>query len=123
MNKFRLILLINICSITGFGLDAHQRLNNMMYPVKGKLPYEILMQHNVSEDDFETVLRDVLGRVGSEFTFNRSDTHLCESQQHRRDLVYDILIKGQDIFRLRKDGIPERKQWNTYDWKFIANED
>ena len=92
-----------------------------MYPVKGKKPQEILKNLHAPEDDYEFVMRKCLDEANVMFTFNRADTLFCESLPHRRDKVFDILIWGQDLFRLSEDGEPFVKRWGCEQWEQVLH--
>ena len=92
-----------------------------MYPVKGKKPQEILKNLHAPEDDYEFVMRKCLDEANVTFTFNRADTLFCESLPHRRDKVFDILIWGQDLFRLSEDGEPFVKRWGCEQWEQVLH--
>ena len=89
-----------------------------MDPVKDRASYQHLVSEGIEPDDFDFAMDTICCEMGWPISRNLAETGLCESIEGRRELVYDILIYGMDLYYLNKDGHRMIKEWGLREWRF-----
>ena len=118
LGEFRLLILAQLASLTGFILRPRALLRNLIYPVKGAASYHHMAgEMKVPEMHFEYVMESICREMNWIYCRNVAETMLCESLPGRREWIFDILIRGQDLFRLDSTGRPLRKRWSRLVWE------
>ena len=118
LGEFRLLILAQLASLTGFILRPRVLLRILVYPVKGAASYHHMAEEmKIPEKDFEYVMEAICRGMNWLFERNPAETMLCEALPGRREWIFDILIFGQDLFRLDSAGRPMRKRWCRLVWE------
>ena len=117
LGEFRLLIIIQIAILSGFLVCPHPFLHQIMYPVKDRASYQHLILEGIEPDDFDFVMDTICCKMGWHISRNLVETGLCESIEQRRELVYDILIFGMDLYCLNEEGQRIVKEWGSREWK------
>jgi hypothetical protein len=116
VGEFRILILLQICALSGTLLKASPKLLNFIYPVEGKGAYNHLATEHVSLEIFD----EVSDRVVKEFDLgkyglNALEAVLCETMPNKSNNI-DGFIKGQNLYMLQEGGVPKTKPYGTVAW-------
>ena len=116
-----MLVLVQLCSLTGFLMNPRPLLHNIIYPVKGKASERHLKEVKLDKSDYGFAMEAICLEMKWNNKLNWAETSLCESIDGRRDYVYDILIYGMDIHYLDELGHPIVKRWCSRVWELLKN--
>ena len=120
LGEFRLLILVQMCALTGFLVEPSPLLHNICYPVKGKASERHLKDVKLDPEDYGFAMEAICHEMSWSNKLNWSETCLCESIDGRRDYVYDILIYGINLHYLDEQGRAIIKYWSTRVWKLLG---
>jgi hypothetical protein len=116
VSEFRILLLVQICALSGVVLLPSKKLLNIIYPVKGKGSYLHLLKEVLDEDRFG----EAMGRVSNEFELgkyglNAVEALLCETRPGSRT-KYDLFFREQNLYNLQEGGVAMEKVYGQLTW-------
>jgi hypothetical protein len=126
--EFRLLLIIQTCSLGGIVLTEHPFLTKLVFVAKNTGGHKFLYSANsesrgkcpiygLETDDIMDTLGIALQLEETE-RGNAMESVACESQAGRREgNVVDVFMKGQDLFTIDRKGCRFMKTYGSFVWE------
>ena len=121
LGEFRLMLILQLCTLSSVVLLPSPKLLNLLYPIPGKGSSNHLLEVNVDEVDHPDALKCILHCFNfKDYGTNAGERILCETLPGRK--VFDVFFPGQSLFLMNASGIPMRKKYLSTTWKTLDDE-
>ena len=123
LGSFRLMILLQGAIYLRVRLKPGKHLRQIFYPVKGSGSWSHISETMVHESQIESVCYELQQELSTPTRFISMDeieVILCESKDGRLLKKYDLIIKGQDIFKLDDDGASWVKLYGQKKWDEIS---
>ena len=116
MAEFRLMMVVQVCVLSGIVVKGHKDLHNLVYPVATLGAARQLNHIHPSERP------RVVERIKHEFGFdpfgnNAVEGSLCESSIERVTTIFDVVFMYQHLFTLSPEGDQQIKMWGSWEWE------
>ena len=88
----------------------------MLYPVKNKGSYNHLTVGKIKPSAFGSVMARISYELDmTDYGLNAVESTLCETYPDRGP-VWDLFIKGQNLYLLGSEGQPQTKKYGQVAW-------
>jgi hypothetical protein len=119
LGSFRIMILLQGAMYLGLRVNPGTRLRNLFFPVRGSGSWSHLMETKVSETEIEQVCLEIARELSTPdhvVTMDEVEVILCESKNGRLLKKYDLVIKGQSLFKFDDNGAPVMKEYGKHEW-------
>ena len=92
----------------------------MFFPVKGSGSWSHIKEMGVDEEDIECVCYELIKEMSTnerQLLMDEIEVILCESKDGHLLKKFDLIIRGQSLFKLDGNGIPWVKEYYKHEWK------
>lgn len=119
IGSFRLMLLLQGCVYLRVRLRPGRHLRQIFFPVKGSGSWNHIKDMKVEDSQVESVCLAMQAELSTPERFVSMDeveVILCESKDGRLLRKYDLVIKGQSLFKLDDSGASWMKVYGDTEW-------
>ena len=120
LGEFRLMTILQICALSSVRVRPSPKLLNLLYPIPGKGSARHLIEAGVSEAEHPAAMKRVVHHFDlSKFGSKAGESLLCESLPGCN--VFDVFLRGQDLFLMDHGGVPHVKRYNNDSWEVLGD--
>ena len=91
----------------------------MFFPVKGSGSWSHIKEMGVNEEDIECICYELINEMSTterQLLMDEIEVILCESKDGRILKKFDLIIKGQSLFKLDGNGYSWMKEYCKHEW-------
>ena len=122
LGSFRLMILLQGAIYLRVRLTPGRHLRQLFFPVKNSGSWSHLKEMMIDESQIESVcyeIQQVLSTPTRFVSMDEVEVILCESKAGRLLKKFDLIIKGQDLFKLDEDGASWVKLYRQNSWQEV----
>ena len=123
LGPFRLMILLQGAVYLRVRVRTGRHLRQLFFPVKGSGSWSHIKDMGVDDSQVESVCLSMQNELSTPERFvwmDEVEVILCESKDGRLLKKYDLVIKGQSLFRLDDKGTPWLKLFGKRNWREVA---
>lgn len=123
LGSFRLMILLQGAVYLRVRVRTGRHLRQLFFPVKGSGSWSHIKDMGVDDSQVESVCLSMQNELSTPERFvwmDEVEVILCESKDGRLLKKYDLVIKGQSLFRLDDKGTPWLKLFGKRNWREVA---